>query len=303
MVLKKLVRNAIDIVLSSPPGDSLLRASHGQSQMACLVRRFLSDPAWDTHGIDQSTRRRIYERIRACQVNIAGHTRIWAHMLYLTEILRVPPSVEGDVIEFGCYKGASTASLSIACQMAGRKLVVADSFAGLPKPEETDEFHRRSFRSQEGQVYQKGQFEGSLDEVKENIARFGELSVCTFVPGYYNESLPKLANENEEARYVFAFLDVDLFQSTLECLLYLWPRLQEGCRLYTDDGDDIDLAAIFFEREWWQKTFGEGPPGLFGAGNGINFLQGQTSQVGLAIKGHHLLSENIERYFTTSRAL
>ena len=296
MILKHLSKTMLDRAFSTSIGQRVLRYSHHQSQTVHLLARFLSSPGWDIHQVDQAARRTIYDRLVAGHSNIPGYTRLWAHMLYVTDILEVPSAVQGDVIEFGCYKGASTAALSIACQLTGRRLVVADSFEGLPAPQETDEFHRRALRTNGGQVYRGGQFEGSLDDVKQNVARFGEPSVCTYVPGYYQDSLPKLAATDPDSKYSFCFLDVDLFQSTVECLLYVWPRLQPDAKLYTDDGDDMDISAIFFEREWWQTTFGENPPGLFGAGYGINFLQGMMSQVGLAIKGHELFSGKIDQF-------
>ena len=37
------------------------------------------------------------------------------HLVMADELLRIPRSLEGHCIELGCYKGGSTANLSIAC--------------------------------------------------------------------------------------------------------------------------------------------------------------------------------------------
>jgi O-methyltransferase len=55
---------------------------------------------------------------------------------YVRCILALDPAVPGCVVEAGCYKGGSTAKFSIAAKMAGRKLVVFDSFQGIPKHNE-----------------------------------------------------------------------------------------------------------------------------------------------------------------------
>src|SRR4051794_9518940 len=46
-------------------------------------------------------------------------------------VFATDPQVPGVVVEAGCYKGGSTAKLSVAAKLAGRKLVVFDSFQGI----------------------------------------------------------------------------------------------------------------------------------------------------------------------------
>ena len=53
------------------------------------------------------------------------------HLLLAEELFRVPRSLEGDVVECGCYAGASTANPSLACHLVKRRLFVCDSFKGL----------------------------------------------------------------------------------------------------------------------------------------------------------------------------
>jgi len=43
-------------------------------------------------------------------------------------VLRVPPEVEGVIVEAGCYKGGSTAKLSVVAKLADRRLVAFDPF-------------------------------------------------------------------------------------------------------------------------------------------------------------------------------
>lgn len=272
--------------------SALLRALflklRGTAQEAYLIERFLTEPAWERHAADRAGTCR---RIVRCYESIKAASSWWVGLHYAAEILRAPG--HDPVIEFGCYQGASTAALSIAAKIAGRKLVVCDSFEGLPEPRADDRYHRSFLKNPDGRNYEAGQYAGSLELVRENVARYGEIDVCEFVVGRYESSLPALARSKPDAKYALAVLDVDLFQSTRECLQYVWPRLPEGARLFTDDGGELDIAAMFFERAWWRETFGEEPPGLFGAGYGVNFFQSAISSVGFAIKGHHLQNGSV----------
>lgn len=269
-----------------------LQDLHDASERAHLVRRFLNSPAWDSHSVSPKDRWKTYRRLVDCHTQIQSASDVWRSLLYFTEILAVPPSVSGEVIECGCFQGASTACLSIACKISGRRLLVCDSFEGLPPPQEEDRFHQALMLRDVLREYRPGEYRGTLNQVRANIERWGEVDVCQFVPGWFRDSLTELA-AREKHDFVFALLDVDLFESNEQCLRYLWPRLRPGCKLYTDDGGELDIAAMFFEREWWKATFGEDPPGLYGAGFGINLFQGQYSAVGLAVKGNHLASDRM----------
>ena len=48
------------------------------------------------------------------------------------KLFELSPNIPGDVIECGTRKSGTAASLSLACRIVGRKLIVCDSFEGLP---------------------------------------------------------------------------------------------------------------------------------------------------------------------------
>ena len=203
------------------------------------------------------------------------------HLLMAAAILRVPPETEGVIVECGCYKGGSAVNLSLVAAMCGRELHVFDSFAGLPAPSATDEGHFL-LADQEVRTYAAGAYEGTLEEVTNNIERCGALGSCTFHEGFFEETLPKF-----DRTVVFAFLDVDLAASEETCLRHLWPLLIEGGYLFTDEAPHLEIAALFFDRWWWKSEMGVEPPGLVGAGNGLGlFLHegGFTSSLGYTAK-------------------
>ena len=46
----------------------------------------------------------------------------------------MPPELKGDVVECGCYLGGSSVNISLVCALTGRRLLIYDSFEGLPEP-------------------------------------------------------------------------------------------------------------------------------------------------------------------------
>jgi hypothetical protein len=112
--------------------------------------------------------------------------------------------------------------------------------------------------------YEKGMYDGSLEEVKDNIAHYGDVSVCQFLPGLFSQSLKMLTDP-----IVFAFIDVDLAGSMRDCIKNIWPLLVEGGLVYTDDSCDMEVVRVWFDDEWWQQEIGCRAPGYVGSGCGL----------------------------------
>jgi len=200
------------------------------------------------------------------------------HLLMATEILKLPPQLEGAVVECGAFCGFSTANLSIACKLCGRRLYVCDSFEGLPKPKE-DEGLTIIPQRREHYDFHEGQYEGALDLVQHNVARFGEPEVCTFIKGYFEQTLPGL-----DVKAVLVFEDADLKSSVETCLKHLWPRLQPGCAFYCHEPWSAQIVELFYSRQFWREALDAEPPGFFGSGFGIPLGPAKGSGIGFARK-------------------
>jgi O-methyltransferase len=185
------------------------------------------------------------------------------HMELAAGVLRVPRATEGSVVECGCYVGGSTVNLSLVCAMTGRKLIVFDSFEGLPEPKEYDRWHH-SIHLGHTDVYYKGRFAAAREVVERNVSRFGDISVCEFRAGYYDKTMSDVSEP-----VVMAFLDVDLIDSLKPCLKGLWPNLQPGCRIYTHEARNLPLVAVYFDQAWWRRELNEDAPGFVGSGVGL----------------------------------
>lgn len=186
------------------------------------------------------------------------------------EVLRVPPSVDGVVVECGCYLGGSSAKLSLAVELAGRRLIVCDSFEGLPETSAADDLPGAD-------PFRPGDFAVRLDLVRENVRRWGSLSVVEFVPGWFQDTLPRLNGQ----RIACAFLDVDLQESIRTCIEHLWKGVQPGCRVFVHDADRPPVIEPFEDATWWQRRFNTPPPSFVGARRGLGPLR---RLLGFAIK-------------------
>jgi len=233
------------------------------------------------YGVGFFTKLRLAGKMRRNRKKITTASHFLEHLLMATEILKIPPQVEGCVVECGSFKGGSAANLSLVCELCHRQLEIFDSFAGLPEPSDVDQQHVL-VGAHEVQTYAKGAFCGTLPEVKKNISQFGNIGVCNFNVGYFNQTLPGF-----QKKCIMAFLDVDLVDSLETCLKYLWPLLQDGCYLFTHEAHHMEIPAFFFGESWWRSNLQCSAPGLIGAGNGIGLQPsagGFRSALGYTVK-------------------
>ena len=185
-------------------------------------------------------------------------------VVMVADILRIPKDAKGVVVECGSYQGGSTTNFSLVCAMIGRELHVFDSFAGLPEPSEADKLHKVPSLL-EIRTFSKGGWCGTIETVTENVRRHGNLSVCSFHQGYFDQTLPQFKEP-----VVFGFCDVDLRASLETCVENLWPLLRDRGRLFTHEANHMEIAGLFFEPEWWRsRGLQQVPPGLVGGGSGI----------------------------------
>ena len=186
------------------------------------------------------------------------------HLILIEEMLNIPKDLNGDVIECGCYYGASTASLSLVCHLTGRMLFVCDSFEGLPNVEEGEKYDINS-DSSEFYIWEEGEFSSDLERVKKNVLLFGAIDSCKFIKGFFENTLPRLDIDS----IVLIFEDADLASSVKSCLLYLWPKLRDGCKFFCHEPWSTNVVALFFDSNWWRKNLDRTAPGFCGSGGGV----------------------------------
>jgi O-methyltransferase len=143
----------------------------------------------------------------------------------------VTEGIAGDLIETGVWRGGATIFMRGILKAYGvrnRKVWVADSFEGLPKP------NPEKYPADAGDQHHTYNPVSaiSLEEVKSNFEKYGLLDeqVC-FLKGWFKDTLPK-ASIGELA---VVRLDGDLYESTTDALTTLYPKLNAGGYLIVDD--------------------------------------------------------------------
>jgi O-methyltransferase len=220
------------------------------------------------HGVGPLRRLRLTWRIFLAALAPNAATLPTEQLYLVNRVLSIPPSVAGDVAEFGCFKGRTSAILSLACAWTGRKLVIFDSFEGLPNTWHTsdDAVNDTSFQ------YEAGQYRGAFEEVRERIRAEGDLSVCTFVRGYFDRTLPERSGD----RWALIFEDADLPSSVETILRYAWAHLEPGAVLLSHEARDPAVVKLFFDETWWQTHHGTAAPGFVGSFIGLPLAIGRT---------------------------
>lgn len=132
--------------------------------------------------------------------------------------------VEGDLVEFGCFKGFSTSCLSFACRMVGIGMHVFDSFAGLPPSD--------------SRVYTTGEFCGGFDEVVCNVTNFGCPEVIVFHKGFFSDTVASAGL----GKIACIWMDVDLESSAKDALAVL-PGLHPMSCVFTHESAPHDFDA------------------------------------------------------------
>ena len=197
---------------------------------------------------------RIYRNWRRIPTGISYK----GHLAIAAKLLELPATLEGAVVECGCWRGGSTANLSVICDIVGRDLIVYDSFEGLPAPEALDDM----------KPHAKGGYRGGLDDVQGNVRKYGVIERCQFRQGWFKDTLP-----NHTEPIVLCLMDVDLKSSMHDCVVNLWPHLAEEGYLFLDDYVNLHDCALFFSERFWRDYLDTTPPGLMGTGTGVGVGQ------------------------------
>jgi O-methyltransferase len=139
-------------------------------------------------------------------------------------------NIPGDLIETGVMRGGTTIVMRAILKAHGisdRTVWAADSFEGLPPPNPGQypadagaDWHLRPLT------------EVGVEHVKRNFERYGLLDgQVKFLPGWFRDTLAKAP----VGQLAVLRLDGDLYESTMDALVPLYPKLAMGGFLIIDD--------------------------------------------------------------------
>lgn len=199
--------------------------------------------------------------------------------LYLAEAA-LTVECDGAFVECGCFTGGSTAKLSVLAEVTGRELVAFDSFEGLPVPKQSEKVDQHMRRKVELEhEWASGEYVGSLDTVKSVVSKYGNISRCRFVKGWFENTLAAHLPQPIS----LAFVDVDLASSAKDCIRHIWPRLARGGIFFSHDVSYVKVLQSLLSESLWRDEFKEHPPIVYGAGFGVGDA---AAHIGFAIKGN-----------------
>ena len=138
--------------------------------------------------------------------------------------------VPGDLLEAGVWRGGTTIFMRAILKAYGdttRTVWAADSFQGLPKPDAA------AYPADANDIHwQFARLVITLDDVKENFRKYGLLDEqVRFLVGWFKDTLPGAPIE----RLAVLRLDGDMYESTMDTLNALYPRLSPGGYVIVDD--------------------------------------------------------------------
>jgi hypothetical protein len=140
----------------------------------------------------------------------------------ITDVLK--RRISGDVIECGAWRGGVTILMRAVLRAYGdteKSVWVADSFEGLPRPKAGLDFG-----------LPRGEMAVSMEEVQGNFARYGLLDErVRFLKGFFNKTLPTAPI----GKLSVLRADSDLYESQLDVLNNLYPKLSVGGYAIIDD--------------------------------------------------------------------
>ncbi|MEZ4600843.1 MAG: TylF/MycF/NovP-related O-methyltransferase [Syntrophotaleaceae bacterium] len=145
----------------------------------------------------------------------------------LYQFARRTRSLPGDAAEVGVYKGGTAFLIASALVDTDKQVHLFDTFCGLPDADPNTDLHRQ------------GDFgDTCLEEVGSLLEPFPG---CRLHPGLFPASLP--AGWGEKS-FSFVHVDVDIYQSALDCCEFFFPRLVPGGFMVFDDYGFVSCPGI-----------------------------------------------------------
>lgn len=154
----------------------------------------------------------------------------------------IAEGIPGDLVETGVWRGGTVIFMRALLATFGvddRTVWVCDSFQGLPEPDP------ERYPADEAMQVDDGDKKAmldlglavSVDDVRANFARYGLLDdQVKFVEGWFSDSLPTAPIE----KISLLRLDGDLYESTMDALVNLEPKVQPGGFIIIDDYGSLE---------------------------------------------------------------
>lgn len=149
------------------------------------------------------------------------------------KMVKKTEKLSGEIAEVGVYKGASA---KLICSATKKNLHLFDTYEGLPEAGAKDKQDK----------FKRGELSASLEGVQAYLK--GEENVF-----FYKGLFPTTAGPVQNKNFSFVHLDVDLYESTLECLKFFHPRMSPGGVIMSHDYQDLIGVRRAFDEYFSDK--------------------------------------------------
>ncbi|HTB80505.1 MAG TPA: TylF/MycF/NovP-related O-methyltransferase [Opitutaceae bacterium] len=238
MNLFRLLRSLLPNELKIPrtPAQKILAAIGYFHFRTRLANRGASIPDIDLYRPlfspweGQADFKRYYDQVRPH--TMVSPERCWI----LLQVMRQALALQGHFAEFGVFRGGTALLTAEVLRDAhdNRPLHLFDSFAGMPA-------------TSTGEFFAKGDFGQTSEAAVRSLVAPTGVNVTIhagYMPGtFQNTGISQLA---------YAHVDVDLYQSVLDCIEFVHPRLVAGGIMVFDD---YGFPATSRAREAVDKAF------------------------------------------------
>jgi O-methyltransferase len=151
----------------------------------------------------------------------------------------IEENIPGDLLEAGCQRGGSVIFMKgvlAAHGVSDRDVWLADTFEGLPSIADEDRRgappNPERYPADEGVKPKGGPRSVGVEGVKSNFARYGLLDdKVRFLAGLFKDTLPGASL----GQLAVVRLDGDYYESTMDSITELYPKLAVGGYLIVDD--------------------------------------------------------------------
>lgn len=149
-----------------------------------------------------------------------------AYQIYM--MVKKTAKIDGDIAEVGVYNGGSA---KIICEAVNEKNVhLFDTFEGLPDTCELD--NQRQFH--------KGDFSAQFESVRDYLKKYSNVYL-------YKGLFPSTSEPVKNKKFSFVHFDVDIYESTLSCLNFFYPRMNKGGIIISHDYPGSDGVKRAFD--------------------------------------------------------
>ena len=151
------------------------------------------------------------------------------------------------MLEAGCWQGGSSAKFSLICKMLGYRLCIYDSFEGVEEMTPEEKAKGTDF---------SGTYAAAESVVRENIMRYGDVTICHLHKGWFADTLAK---GTLPYSVQVAYIDCDLAKGTKEVLTGVVPTLLKNGVIFSQDFHLGTVREIILDKATW-IPFGKGIP-------------------------------------------